>query len=74
MHSQQTWFFVDTGLVASSAQGPTEKGIVESGVKYIECSYLPLHEFRDQADANRQRHEWVIGTAGNRILGTFVPQ
>jgi len=43
---------------------------VESGVKYIKGSFLPLREFRDLADANRQLHEWVLGQAGNRIHGT----
>ena len=49
---------------------PQKKGIVESGVKYIKGSFLPLREFRDLADANRQLHEWVLGQAGNRIHGT----
>ena len=49
---------------------PQKKGIVESGVKYIKGSFLPLREFRDLADANRQLHEWVMGQAGNRIHGT----
>jgi hypothetical protein len=47
-----------------------EKGIVESGVKYIKGSFLPLRQFRDLADANRQLHEWVMTQAGNRIHGT----
>jgi transposase len=49
---------------------PQKEGIVESGVKYIKGSFLPLREFRDLADANRQLHEWVLGQAGNRIHGT----
>jgi len=49
---------------------PQKKGIVESGVKYIKGSFLPLREFRDLADANRQLHEWVMTQAGNRIHGT----
>jgi hypothetical protein len=40
---------------------PQKKGIVESGVKYIKGSFLPLREFRDLADANRQLLEWVMG-------------
>lgn len=47
-----------------------KKGIVESGVKYIKGSFLPLREFRDLADANRQLQEWVMTQAGNRIHGT----
>ena len=55
---------------ACPPRDPQKKGIVESGVKYIKGSFLPLREFRDLADANRQLHEWVMGTAGNRIHGT----
>jgi hypothetical protein len=47
-----------------------EKGIVESGVKYIKRSFLPLRAFRSLADANRQLLEWVLGEAGNRCHGT----
>ena len=43
---------------------------MESGVKYIKGSFLPLRQFRDLADANRQLHEWVMTQAGNRIHGT----
>ncbi len=47
-----------------------EKGIVEAGVKYIKGSFLPLREFRDLDDANRQLQSWVMNEAGNRIHGT----
>jgi transposase len=49
---------------------PAKKGIVESGVKYVKKNFLPLREFRDLADLNRQAGEWVMGTAGNRVHGT----
>jgi hypothetical protein len=49
---------------------PQKKGIVESGVKYIKRSFLPLREFRSLADANRQLSDWVMGEAGNRCHGT----
>jgi transposase len=49
---------------------PQKKGIVESGVKYVKRSFLPLREFRSLADANRQLAEWVMGEAGNRCHGT----
>ena len=49
---------------------PQKKGIVESGVKYIKNNFLPLRDFRDIADANRQLLEWIMGTAGNRVHGT----
>ena len=49
---------------------PQKKGIVESGVKYIKGSFVPLREFRSLADANGQLHDWILGEAGNRIHGT----
>jgi transposase len=49
---------------------PQKKGIVESGVKYIKRSFLPLREFRSLTDANRQLADWVLGEAGNRCHGT----
>ena len=53
---------------------PQKKGIVESGVKYIKRNFLPLREFRDLADANRQLQDWVLGTAGTRSHGTTREQ
>ena len=53
---------------------PQKKGIVESGVKYVKRNFLPLREFRDLADANRQIQEWVLGTAGTRNHGTTREQ
>lgn len=55
---------------ACPPRDPQKKGIVEAGVKYIKGSFLPLREFRDLADANRQLHEWVMTQAGNRVHGT----
>jgi len=49
---------------------PQKKGIVESGVKYVKTSFLPLREFRSLDDANRQVQAWAMGQAGNRIHGT----
>jgi transposase len=49
---------------------PQKKGIVEAGVKYVKRSFLPLREFRNLTDANRQLCEWVLGAAGNRDHGT----
>ena len=49
---------------------PQKKGIVEAGVKYVKRNFLPLREFRDLTDANRQVQDWVNGCAGNRIHGT----
>ena len=39
---------------------PQKKGIVESGVKYIKNNFLPLRDFRDITDANRQLLEWIM--------------
>ena len=49
---------------------PKKKGRVEAGVKYIKRAFLPLREFRDLADANRQLHRWIMTEAGNRSHGT----
>ncbi len=49
---------------------PQMKGRVESGVKFVRKTFLPLREFRDLSDGNRQLNEWVMGTAGNRIHGS----
>lgn len=49
---------------------PQKKGRVESGVKYVKKHFMPLREFRDLADANRQLSDWVMQEAGNRIHGT----
>jgi transposase len=53
---------------------PQKKGIVESGVKYVKRHFVPLREFRDLADANRQVQAWVLGTAGTRCHGTTRQQ
>ncbi len=49
---------------------PEQKGRVESGVKYIKNSFLPLRIFRSMADANQQLMQWIMQDAGNRIHGT----
>ena len=49
---------------------PKKKGLVESGVKYVKNSWMPLRQFRTLADANAQLRAWVMETAGNRIHGT----
>jgi len=51
-----------------------EKGIVESGVKYVKKSFMPLRTFRDLADANRQLREWIMQQAGTREHGTTREQ
>ena len=53
---------------------PQKKGIVESGVNYVKRNFLPLREFRDLADMNRQASQWVLETAGNRRHGTTHEQ
>lgn len=49
---------------------PQKKGRVEAGVKYAKKNFMPLRDFRDLADANRQLAQWVMAEAGNRIHGT----
>jgi transposase len=49
---------------------PKKKGRVESGVKYVKNSFVPLRQFRSLTDANAQLIRWLMETAGNRIHGT----
>jgi len=53
---------------------PAKKGIVESGVKYVKKSFVPLRTFRDLSDANRQLHEWIMQEASTRKHGTTHEQ
>lgn len=59
---------------ACPPRDPQKKGIVESGVKYVKKSFVPLREFRDLADANRQLRDWVMQQAGVREHGTTHEQ
>ena len=45
---------------------PQKKGRVEAGVKYIKRAFVPLRQFRNLADANRQLADWVMTEAGSR--------
>lgn len=49
---------------------PQLKGRVESGINYLKKNFLPLREFRDLVDANRQLQHWALEEAGNRVHGT----
>lgn len=49
---------------------PQMKGRVESGIKYLKRNFMPLREFVDLQDANRQLQEWILNEAGNRKHGT----
>jgi len=53
---------------------PQMKGRVESGIKYLKKNFLPLREFRDLTDANRQLQAWILEEAGNRIHGSTKEQ
>jgi len=53
---------------------PQKKGIVESGVKYVKKSFVPLRTFRDLTDANRQLREWIMQQASTREHGTTREQ
>lgn len=53
---------------------PQMKGRVESGIKYLKNNFLPLREFRDLADANRQLQDWTLKGAGNRVHGSTKAQ
>ena len=50
------------------------KGRVESGVKYVKGSFLPLRTFKSFSDANQQAKAWVLGEAGNRKHGSTYQQ
>lgn len=49
---------------------PKKKGRVESGVKFIKSSFVPLREFHSLEHANEQLRAWILGEAGNRVHGT----
>jgi hypothetical protein len=49
---------------------PEHKGKVESGVKYVKNNFLPLRDFKDFNDANKQLIEWNTNKARIRIHGT----
>ncbi len=49
---------------------PQKKVRVESAVKYIKNSFVPLRKFRNLTDANEQLKKWVQEIAGNRIHGS----
>ena len=53
---------------------PQKKGVVESGVKYVKKSFMPLRTFRDLPDANRQLREWIMQEASVREHGTTREQ
>lgn len=57
-------------IAACPVRQPEKKGIVESGVKFVKNSFVPLRDYRSLADGNDQLHDWVLGVAGNRIHGT----
>src|SRR5665213_458408 len=49
---------------------PAKKGRVESGVKYVKRNFLPIREFVDLNDLNRQVEQWVMHEAGQRVHGS----
>jgi transposase len=57
-------------VVPCRPRRPRHKGRVERGVGYLKGGFMPLREFRSQADANQQLLEWILGVAGNRVHGT----
>lgn len=57
-------------ISACPPREPKKKGRVESGVKYVKNNFVPLRQFRNLVDANRQLKSWILETAGNRIHGT----
>jgi len=49
---------------------PQMKGRVESGIKYLKRGFMPIRQFIDRHDANRQLRRWILQEAGNRQHGT----
>lgn len=69
-HAEAYGFRIDPCL----PHDPAKKGIVESGVKYVKKSFVPLREFRELADANRQLREWIMQHASVHDHGTTHEQ
>ena len=57
-------------ISACPPRDPQKKGRVESGVKYVKNSFVPLRSFSSLSDANQQLKRWILETAGNRIHGS----
>jgi transposase len=57
-------------ISACPPRDPQKKGRVESGVKYVKNSFVPLRAFRNLVDANEQLKTWLLEVAGNRIHGS----
>jgi len=57
-------------ISACPPRDPQKKGRVESGVKYVKNSFVPLRLFRNLVDANEQLRAWLLEVAGNRIHGS----
>lgn len=57
-------------ISACPPREPKKKGRVESGVKYLKGSFVPLRKFKSLQDANQQLRDWILNTAGNRTHGS----
>lgn len=57
-------------ISACPPRDPQKKGRVESGVKYVKNSFVPLRLFRNLVDANEQLRAWLLEVAGNRTHGS----
>lgn len=57
-------------ISACPPREPQKKGRVESGVKYVKNSFVPLRAFQNLVDANEQLRVWILEEAGNRIHGS----
>lgn len=49
---------------------PEQKGIVESGIKYLQNNFVSGRTFADAADMRRQLTHWMTTYANERIHGT----
>ena len=57
-------------ISACPPHDPQKKGRVESGVKYVKKNFVPLRNFRNLVDSNRQLMKWNLEIACNRTHGT----
>jgi hypothetical protein len=60
------------GLAADPARvaSPQDKGRVEAGVKFVQCSFFAGEQFAGLADAQRRAEDWCRVRAGMRVHGT----
>lgn len=59
-----------TVVVPCTPYHPEQKGMVESGVKYLQNNFIAGRTFQDAADLRRQLKDWMENYANKRVHGT----